>query len=81
MEFVLSENWSGGPGKILHTKHAVYLAEGDNYIGYGISGENIFTCYGKDVGRYERKVVARTENLKWMYSGNNTLKNLPIINF
>ena len=78
-EFILTENWTG-KGKILCTKYPVRLNEGDNYIGIGMAGKNVFTCHGKDVGRYEIKVVAKTSDLEWGLSGNNTLSKLQVIN-
>lgn len=78
MEFVLIPNWTG-PGKILHTKQPVRLKLGDNYIGIGLSGENIFTYSDSDVDRLERKVVAISSDLIWGKTGNQTLSKLPVI--
>lgn len=79
MELIVIENWTGGKGSVLVTKQHVSLKEGDNYISEGLSGQNIFTCYGKDVGRMAQKIIAKTPDLDWQKSGNNTLMRLQSI--
>jgi len=75
------ENWSGGPGLLLISDVPVELKEGDNYVSQGISGlENIFS-YGSKDARKARKVLAVSLNFEWNYSGNNTLKKLPKLDF
>lgn len=77
------DNWSGLGGKLIITNEKVLLKNGDNYISTGMSGnQNIFTfglLYPEPTPRTEFKVVAVTSDLKWGYSGNNTLHKLPII--
>ena len=78
MQLTITKNWTGGTGSILHTSHNVKIKQGDNYIGYGMSGENIFTLRS-DAVIYERRVVAVSPYLDWKLSGNNTLNRLPVI--
>ena len=67
-----------GAGKILVSCEPVAIQKGDNYIGYGFAGPNVFT-WSSDKAHCARKVIGRSKGLVWGRTGNNTLNALPIV--
>jgi len=83
MEYKTVENWTSGSGNILVTKQEVKLEAGDQYIGEGLSGRNIFSWSKNQKKEYPQKkaikVIARSFNLVWCFSGNNNISDLPVV--
>lgn len=78
MEYLRIENWTG-KGHLLVTKTPVAIQVGENYIGRGFAGDNVFTAQSKSI--IACKVIAVSKDLEWGITGNNTLNALPKIEF
>ncbi len=83
MEYQKIQNWSGGKGNLLVSKKTVILKIGDQYIGDGMAGTNIFTWTETHVKEYPNytgiKVIGRCSKCEWLLSGNNKVSELPIV--
>lgn len=83
IELIKRTNWSGGDGYIIVTKQPKLLEVGDQYIGNGFAGENIFTWtkINKDFDSNRKAivVVGKSKDFSWRMSGNNQVFKLPIM--
>lgn len=73
------KNWTG-KGALLVSEQPISIQEGDNYISKGFSGDNVFTAQ-KGSKIIARKVLAVSHDLEWGKTGNNTLDELPKLDF
>ena len=83
MEYQIRENWSSGSGNILVSKTPTKLNVGDQYIGDGLSGRNIFTWdesqKKQNPTRKGIKIIARSKDFKWSFSGSGRTYKLPVV--
>ena len=84
MEYITMKNFSNeDKGSLLLTKEEVILSVNDQYLSNGFAGLNIFTWTNEQAKSFPnkrfQKVIGKSKDCIWKYSGNNEVFHLPIL--